>query len=166
MLAACSSAETEVRAMVAVILYAGSLESALAAQGEPTREHDYESVQDAVRALVRAGMADTAYAEPIEAGAWLVYDTEEQARADDGQRARGRIEERPISRAQIRALRDEAEQAGDAPQVELCDDAMQGDFSATHRCVSLIANATAHSGAAESTTEPSRAPRSSLVTST
>jgi hypothetical protein len=88
--------------------------------------------------MVRAGVADTAYAESIEAGAWLVYDTEAQARADDGSRARGRIEERLVSRAQIRALRDKAEEAGDASQVDLCNDALQGDVSATQRCVTLI----------------------------
>ena len=124
--------------MAAVIMYDGSLESKLAAQGEPAREHDYDSMEAAVRAMVRAGVAATAYAESIEAGAWLVYDTEAQARADDGSRARGRIEERLVSRAQIRALRDKAEEAGDASQVDLCNDALQGDVSATQRCVTLI----------------------------
>ena len=128
--------------MVAVILYAGNLESALAAQGEPVREHDYESMEDALRALVRVGVADTAYAEHIEAGAWLVYDTEEQARADDGRRARGRIEMRLVSRAAMRTLRAKAKDDGDAPRVELCDDALQGDFNAIQRCASLITTAT------------------------
>jgi hypothetical protein len=125
-------------------MYAGSLEPKLVAQGEPAREHDYDSMEAAVRAMVRVGVADTAYAEPIEAGAWLVYDTEEQARADNGSRARGRIEERLVSRAQIRALRGKAEEAGDSSQVDLCDDALHGDVSATQRCVSLIGNTTVH----------------------
>jgi hypothetical protein len=130
--------------MTAGIVYARSLESTLAAQGEPARQHDYASMEEAVQALVRVGVPDTAYAEAIEAGAWLVYHTKEQAHADDGQRVRARIEQRLLSRLQIQALRRKAEEAGDAPQVELCDDALQGDFTAMRRCTNLIANATAH----------------------
>lgn len=119
--------------MAYVIGYAGSLESALSACGEPCGRYEYETVEAALATLGQMSRSlERAVTVPVDGdGECLVYASQEEADEDsDGSRAWARIDYRPISAQRIDEIRAQAVRDDDGRTIDLCDDALRGDSSA------------------------------------